>query len=89
MIPASLQILIENAIKHNDFSKKDPLCIHINIQAGHVTVKNLVRPKLFAEPTSGIGLENLKERSRLITGKNIIINRENGEFLVRIPILKS
>src|SRR6476620_10847125 len=41
VIPASLQILIENAIKHNDFSKKEPLVININIQAGHVTVKNL------------------------------------------------
>lgn len=88
-IPASLQILIENAIKHNDFSKKEPLSIHISIQSAHVTVKNQVRPKLFAEPTSGIGLKNLKERSRLITGKNIIINRDYGEFAVKIPILKS
>lgn len=89
VIPASLQILIENAIKHNDFSKKEPLVININIQAGHVTVKNLIRPKLFAEPTSGIGLENLRERSRLITGKNIIINRDNSEFAVKVPMLKS
>ncbi|MEP7317875.1 MAG: sensor histidine kinase [Panacibacter sp.] len=87
--PVSLQVLIENAIKHNDFSKKEPLSIFLKVQSGFVTVHNRVRKKEYAEQSSGIGLNNLKERSFLITNRNIIINNEHDEFTVKVPILKS
>lgn len=87
--PVSLQVLIENAIKHNDFSKKEPLTVFLSVQSGFVTVNNRIRKKEYAEESSGIGLNNLKERSFLITNRNIIITNEHNEFTVRVPILKS
>jgi sensor histidine kinase YesM len=89
LTPVSLQILIENAIKHNDFSKKEPLVIHIAVHSNSITVRNRVRKKEYAEESAGIGLTNLKERSLLITGRNIIINKENDDFVVKVPVLKS
>ena len=87
--PVSLQMLIENAIKHNDFSTRCPLVIRINIHSLFVTVRNHIRRKDYDSRPSGIGLKNLKDRYRLIMKKNIIIHRENEEFLVQVPILKA
>jgi sensor histidine kinase YesM len=87
--PVSLQMLIENAIKHNYFSRKSPLEIRVNIQSLFVTVKNRVKRKDYEGRSSGIGLRNLKERYRLIMKRNIIIHRENEEFLVKLPIIKA
>ena len=87
--PISLQMLIENTIKHNYFSGSAPLVIRINIQSNFVQVRNKIRKKEFQSGTSGIGLKNLKERYRLITKKDIHIYKENDEFIVKVPILKA
>jgi sensor histidine kinase YesM len=87
--PISLQMLIENAIKHNYFSANAPLVIRINIQSNFVQVRNKIRKKEFQSSTSGIGLKNLKERYQLITKKDIHIYKENDEFIVKVPILKA
>jgi len=86
--PISLQMLVENAIKHNYFSKKNPLTIHVNMQSCFVGVANRIQRKNFEPASGGIGLQNLQERYQLIMKKNIIIHRENGKFLVQVPILK-
>lgn len=88
IVPVSLQSLIENAIKHNDFSKKEPLTIQLNIQANYVSVKNKIRPKEYIEHTPGTGLKNLNERCLLITQRGITIDK-NTDFAVRVPLLKS
>jgi len=88
--PVSLQMLIENAIKHNHFSARSPLTININIQSLFVTVRNRMKRKDYQPASSaGIGLRNLRERYRLIMKRNTIIHRENEEFLVQVPILKA
>ena len=87
--PVSLQMLIENAIKHNYFSNRNPLIIRINIQSYFVAVRNRIKKKDFQTTSPGIGLKNLKERYRHIMKKNIIIHRDNEEFLVKVPILKA
>lgn len=87
--PISLQILIENAIKHNFFSKQEPLRIEIGVQSNYVIVRNRIRNKEYITYSSGIGLNNLKERYHLITQKYITVDSEDGEFIVNVPILKS
>ncbi len=86
--PISLQILIENAVKHNEFSDAHPLVINISAAGQLITVSNEVRKKTLRKPSGKIGLENLRERYRLITGKEIVIEDSGTVFTVKLPVLK-
>ena len=86
--PISLQILAENAIKHNEFSETMPLCISISLVNDELIIHNPVRKKNLRKPSSRIGLQNLQERYRLTTGKEIIIKEEEQGFTVVLPVLK-
>ena len=87
--PLSVQMLIENAIKHNHFTEKLPLNIEINIIKESVTVTNNRHVKQFEIQSSQIGLKNLSERYQLITGSSISITDCKESFTVVLPILKS
>ena len=86
--PISLQILVENAIKHNEFADWQPLKIQIQLEQSELVVKNEIRKKQLRRPSSGIGLQNLDERYQLITGTNLTIEEINNDFVVRLPVLK-
>ncbi len=84
--PISLQTLIENAIKHNEFSDATPLVIGISLHNNALTVSNEIRKKMLRKPSSGIGLHNLNERYMLLTDKSIDI-KEQKDFSVTLPVL--
>ncbi|MHA4811847.1 sensor histidine kinase [Flavitalea flava] len=86
--PISMQALVENAIKHNEFNDKTPLTIHVSISSNYAIVKNIINPKNYAAPTSRIGLGNLDNRYKLITKRNIIIENNFKSFTVKLPIIK-
>ncbi len=86
--PISLQILAENAIKHNEFSDRQPLVINIEQQDDHLHISNTVKTKTLRKPSSKIGLQNLAERYKLTTGKDIEVKHDEKEFIVNLPILK-
>lgn len=88
ILPFALQILIENAIKHNVASNKSPLSIIIETTADEtICIKNSIHLKNGAKG-SGIGLSNLDERYNLIFGKNIKITQDKNYFIVEIPLFK-
>lgn len=86
--PLSLQALIENAVKHNRFSEKQPLNIMINIDAGITHVTNNKSNKNTVVTSSKIGLLNLDKRYKLIVNKNISISQDEHYFSVELPLLK-
>jgi sensor histidine kinase YesM len=86
--PISLQVLIENATKHNEFSEAMPLIVEVEILDDELMVSNEIRNKEGQKRSSGIGLQNLDERYKLITGKPIGIRKFDKEFRVIIPVLK-
>jgi signal transduction histidine kinase len=86
-VPISLQILVENALKHNAISEEKPLKIHIHGDDGYISVSNNIQRKSTLNNSSGTGLSNLKERVKLITGKEVIINQENNQFTVKLPLV--
>ena len=88
ILPVSLQILIENAIKHNMATRENPLNIRISFSDDYIAVTNNIRKKASQLITTGIGLKNLSERVALITGKNMIISESDQFFTVKIPIIK-
>lgn len=85
--PISLQILIENAIKHNEFSDAQPIIISIKLKESQLVVHNEIRKKELRKPSSKIGLENLNERYRLITSKEVVIEADENNFTVYLPVL--
>ncbi|MEG1634659.1 MAG: histidine kinase [Rikenellaceae bacterium] len=86
--PMAIQVLIENAVKHNEISNRRPLTIHIATDDDHgLYVSNPLQPKLTATGGTGVGLANLTKRYKLLLGQDIIIT-ENKNFTVRIPLIR-
>ena len=89
ILPYALQILVENAIKHNEFSDADPLYIKVVLNGEYIQIKNNKKPKPYPVSSTGIGLRNLSSRYRLVCNKNIIIETTDNEFTVKLPLIKS
>ncbi len=86
--PATLQLLVENAIKHNRFSGNDPLLITLKSEDNFLVVSNRVNLRALPEsPSSGIGLENIRKRYELTMGKGIDVAREGDFFIVKVPVI--
>lgn len=83
--PISLQVLIENAVKHNDHSTERPLPIRIRFAASDVWVENERRPRALSERSSRTGLRTLDERCRLALGRGIEVVETDTQFSVRLP----
>ncbi|MCK5066957.1 MAG: sensor histidine kinase [Bacteroidales bacterium] len=88
VIPLSLQLLVENAIKHNEISGEHPLHIDIlSTEQGHVIIKNNLRKKEVTEPSLGMGLENLRKQVDFFSEDSLLIQEEDGSFIVRVPTI--
>jgi LytS/YehU family sensor histidine kinase len=87
VLPISLQMLIENAIKHNEVSAEFPLVVKIYEEDVFVVVTNIIQPKMLETPSKGIGLQNLKVRYRFFTEKDLVIDDNGKMFIVKIPKL--
>ena len=89
ILPYALQILVENAIKHNEFTDADPLNIRVILNGDYIHIKNNKKPKPYLVNSTGIGLRNLSSRYRLICNKDIQIETTENEFTVKLPLIKS
>jgi len=87
VLPVSLQLLVENALKHNAATRKQPLEITIHSEGlDKLVVRNNLQKKMQLNDSSKIGLKNLSERSRLILKREIEIQETEDEFVVKIPV---
>lgn len=90
MPPISLQLLAENAIKHNEISPDKPLILSVYVESGgFLVVHNPRYPKRRDRSSPGIGLDNLDHRYRLLTGKGVDIIRRSEAFEVRLPLIRA
>lgn len=90
VIPISLQILVENALKHNVASEENPLKIKIcTVEGKYIIVSNRIQKKNILKDARGTGLANLKERVKLIMGENLFIDQANNQFLIQLPIIRT
>lgn len=89
LAPMSLQLLLENAFKHNVISKKKPLHIEVYTEADYLVVKNNKQPKLSQEKSHQMGLKNLASRYEFLSDKQVIIKDTNDSFIVSLPLIKN
>lgn len=88
-VPLSLQLLIENAVKHNKVTEKHPLHINIFKTKDHLVIQNNVNPKAKDSERNGIGLENIKKRFEVFTNTPILIEKDSDTFIVKLPLIQS
>lgn len=84
--PLALQTLLENAVKHNQSSNSEPLRVRLSREGDQVRVANAVLARRSARASPGLGLHNLDERCRLLTGRALQHWRADGRFEVRVPL---
>lgn len=87
--PLSLQMLVENAIKHNVVSKDKPLKIKIQQEAEYLVVENNIQEKTILEKSTRVGLQNIVNRYGLLTDRHVEIIRSGGFFTVKLPLLSN
>ena len=87
IVPLSLQLLLENAVKHNVVSSSKPLTIRIYEQDNYLIIENNINPKQAIGQGTKVGLRNIADRYGLITDKNVIIENNNKIFKVSLPLL--
>jgi hypothetical protein len=87
ILPVSLQILVENCIKHNKATRDNPLVIMIYLENRHVVVSNNLQRMAVRINSTEIGLKNLAQRIKLVSGKELIIEETTTDFIVKIPLL--
>ena len=86
--PVSLQVLLENAVKHNTLDATAPLQIGIELEGDGILVSNTRKRPHTARTSSKVGLGNLDERCRRITGRGIVIRAGDEQFSVVIPLVR-
>jgi len=85
--PMVLQLLLENAIKHNIISRHKPLTITITETNGMLEIVNNLQLKSSTEVSSQTGLNNIRKRYEYLTNKKVIVEEDENEFKVKIPLL--
>lgn len=87
IIPLSLQLLLENTIKHNVVSEDNPLKVVITEENGYLKITNNYNPKTVLEKGTKVGLKNIVDRYNLITLKKVVVEKINNQFIVKLPLL--
>ena len=89
VLPLSLQSLIENSVKHNVISSKQPLVVTVATGDNSISVSNSIQAKATPEESNGIGLANLTERYRLKWNKTVEITDNGSTFCVKLPLVQN
>ncbi len=89
VVPLALQLLIENAIKHNAFSKKSPLIVDLFVDDDFLNVVNNLQNRDTQKKSTGIGLDNISKRYKLLCGKEPVFEITKKQFIAKIPLIKN
>lgn len=87
VVPLSLQLLLENTVKHNVVSEQKPLRIRIFIEGDYLAIQNNFQKKEVMQGRQGVGLQNIVDRYGIITNRKVLIEQNDQTFTVKIPIL--
>jgi LytS/YehU family sensor histidine kinase len=82
-------MLLENALKHNVVSKEDPLFVKVyTLENLYIVIENTIKTRIDKDSSTGVGLDNIRNRYLHLTGKNIVVKQESGKFVVMLPLFE-
>ncbi len=87
VVPCALQLLVENATKHNIVSVDSPLCVKIAVEQEYLVVRNNLQVRTHGQPSTRLGLENIRRQYLDITCRDIVVQKTDNEFVVKLPIV--
>ena len=87
VVPLSLQLLLENTVKHNVVSEQRPLNIRIFMEGDYLAIQNDFQKKEVLQERKGVGLQNIINRYGIITNRKVLIEQNEQTFTVKIPVL--
>ncbi|UGS24320.1 2TM domain-containing protein [Flavobacterium channae] len=87
VVPLSLQLLLENCIKHNVVSEAKPLHVKISIENGQLVISNNLQKKEVLQDRKGVGLQNIVNRYGILTKRKVLVEENEKEFKIFLPIL--
>ncbi len=87
IVPLSLQLLLENAVKHNIVTSSKPLHIRVFEENGNLVVKNNLQEKQVVRKSSGVGLQNIEQRYNILSDRKVVIQKSIKDFSVSLPML--
>jgi LytS/YehU family sensor histidine kinase len=85
--PTSIFVAFENVVKHNEISEEMPLRIDLDVHDGNLFITNTIQVRNTLQHSSKIGLRNLDDRFKLITGKSILATRKENSFVIVLPLI--
>ena len=86
--PLAIQMMVENAIKHNVVSAEKPLLVRVFTEGRYLYIRNNLQRKKLPEPSTGVGLMNIKSRYRLLGYENLNVQETTDEFIIKLPLIK-
>ena len=87
VVPCALQLLVENATKHNIVSAETPLCVKIAVEEDYLVVRNNLQIRTHGQPSTRLGLENIRRQYLDITSRDIVVQKTDNEFIVKLPLV--
>lgn len=87
VVPCSLQLLVENAAKHNIVSADTPLRMKITTEDGFIVARNNLQPRTHGQPSTHLGLANIRQQYLDVAGREISVEKNESEFIVKLPIV--
>ncbi|GAB3336960.1 hypothetical protein GCM10027299_47510 [Larkinella ripae] len=88
MAPLTLQLLVENAVKHNRMTPEKPQHVYIQTEGDVLVVHNRIQPREQLEHSTGLGLQNIINRYALLTDQPVWVGEQDGSFVVKIPLIQ-
>jgi two-component system, LytTR family, sensor kinase len=85
--PLTLQLLVENAVKHNRMSAANPLVVYVEQEKEQLVVRNALRPRGEEVSSMGVGLQNIVNRYALLSDEPVWAGEQDGDFVVRVPLV--
>ncbi len=85
--PTSVFVAFENAVKHNELSEQMPLRIEMEVRDGNLFITNSIQLRKSIQHSSKIGLKNLEDRFRIVTGKHISAEQKKNNFVISLPLI--
>ena len=87
IVPLSLQLLLENAVKHNVVTSSRPLSLKVYEEGDRLVVSNNLQEKEVVKKSSGVGLQNIQQRYRILSNREVLIDKGSSDFKVHLPVL--